>query len=81
MNLRRNWFAKPVSNRFRIFQFCTISLSNLKPVWRIRANRFGDSLVERTKMADGEAVFLYSKRRPFRKLRFNAVVALAMTVA
>jgi len=39
-----------------ILQFRAINLSNLKPVSRIQANWFGDGLVERTKMADGEAV-------------------------
>lgn len=48
----RNRFVKPVLNRFWIFWICTIDLTNLKPVWRIQANRVTDGLLERTKMAD-----------------------------
>ena len=58
--LGRNRFAKSVSNRFRVFWFRAVDMSNLKPVWRIRANW--------TKTADGEAIFLYSNRCLFRNL-------------
>ena len=67
--LGRNRFAKSVSNRFRVFWFRAVDMSNLKPVWRIRANRFVYGLVERTKTADGEAIFVYSNRCLFRNLR------------
>jgi len=48
-------------------------LSNLKPVSRIQANRFGDGLVKRTRMADGEAVYLHSKRCLFHNLCLQSV--------
>jgi len=51
-----------LSNRFQtslgFYNFSQSILSNLKPVARIRANWFGDGLVERTRMADGEAISL-----------------------
>ena len=71
--LGRNRFAKSVSNRFRVFWFRAVDMSNLKPVWRIRANRFVYGLVEQTKTADGEAIFLYSNRCLFRNLRLQSL--------
>jgi len=38
--LGRNRFAKPNLNRFRIFRFSAIDLTNLKPVWGIRVKPF-----------------------------------------
>jgi len=52
--------AKPNLNRFGIFRFCAIDLTNLKSVWRIRSNRFGDGLFERTKMSQYLIMFLIS---------------------
>jgi len=40
-NLGRNRFAKPNRNRFQIFGFHAIDLSNLKPVSRNRRNLLG----------------------------------------
>ena len=52
--LGRDQLAKPKVNRFRIFRFCLIDLTNLKPISRIKPNRFRASLLERTEMVDSE---------------------------
>ena len=41
VRLGRNRFAKPNRNRFRIFEFYAIDLSNLKPASRNRRNLLG----------------------------------------
>ena len=78
----RNRVDKPVSNRFRIFRLRAIDWTNLKPVLRIQANLFGDSLVERSKIADGEPKRVALSCAPVRALlRTHGLEATLMQVA